>query len=149
MKIENLSTILLKLHSALIELEALLIEEVSQLRRTKINPVSLQVVSDNKRQLLSTISHYDDLRKQQEVSLKISAPYHNNPRIAASWDEVVTKIKSVNQLNANVAELLELHMQKSERLAEIMGKSGSAVPVYAANGQSGLNKTGKVYNFSV
>ena len=64
MKTENFSSILNKLHSALIELEALLIEEVSQLRKVQINPVSLQIISDNKKQLLSTISHYDEMRKQ-------------------------------------------------------------------------------------
>lgn len=149
MKIENLRTILLKLHTALTDLEALLIEEVAQLRRTKINPVSLQVVSDNKKQLLSTIGHYDELRKQQETVLKIASPYQNNPRIAAAWDEITAKIRASNELNGKVAQLLEIHMQKSHQLAELMEKSGSAVPVYAANGYSSINKTGKVYNFSV
>jgi len=149
MKTENFSSILNKLHSALIELEALLIEEVSQLRKVQINPVSLQIISDNKKQLLSTISHYDEMRKQLEVTLKITAPYKNNPRIATSWEEIVKKIKISNELNNKVAGLLALHMEKSDRLNKLVKKSGSMMPTYGANGQTETVSSGKVYNLSV
>ncbi|WP_312629400.1 flagellar export chaperone FlgN [Scandinavium sp.] len=149
MKMENLRTILLKLQGSLVDLEALLIAEVAQLQRTQINPVSLQIVSDNKSQLLSTISHYDDLRKQQESILKISVPYEHNPRIAASWEEIIRKVKRANDLNSKVAELLDLHMKKGDQLMKMVNKAGSTLPVYSSDGQSNLATSGKVYNISV
>lgn len=149
MKTENFSSILNKLYSALVELEALLIEEVSQLRKVQINPVSLQIISDNKKQLLSTISHYDEMRKQLEITLKITSPYKNNPRIATSWEDINKKIKIANELNNKVAGLLTLHMDKSERLNRLVKKSGSSMPTYSSNGQAELFSSGKVYNLSV
>jgi len=43
MKMENLRSVLLKIQDSLGELEAILVEEANQLRRTQINPVSLQI----------------------------------------------------------------------------------------------------------
>ena len=58
---DKLYPILTQMKTSLDELEAIMIEEVNQLNRTQINPVSLQVLADNKSQLLSTIQYYDCL----------------------------------------------------------------------------------------
>ena len=45
---DKLYPILAQMKTSLDELEAIMIEEVNQLNRTQINPVSLQVLADNK-----------------------------------------------------------------------------------------------------
>ncbi|EPZ8122867.1 flagella synthesis protein FlgN [Yersinia enterocolitica] len=149
MKMENLRSILLKLEGSLEELEAILIEEANQLRRTQINPVSLQIVSDSKSQLLSTISHYDELRKQQEIELKLAAPYHQNTRFASYWNNIIQRVAAANELNKKIAVLLDIHMQKTNSLKNIVNKAGSHSSLYSPDGQSNNTSSGKVYNISV
>lgn len=71
---DKLYPILAQMKTSLDELEAIMIEEVNQLNRTQINPVSLQVLADNKNQLLTTLQYYDDMRRQQEQSCGTEAP---------------------------------------------------------------------------
>lgn len=149
MKMENLRSILLKLEGSLEELEAILIEEVNQLRRTQINPVSLQIVSDSKSQLLSTISHYDELRKQQEIILQQAAPYHQNARLSTYWSNITQKVKAANELNEKIYILLDAHMQKTNNLKSVVAKVGTDSSLYNPDGQSNIKSSGKVYNFSV
>ncbi|WP_227719810.1 flagella synthesis protein FlgN [Yersinia proxima] len=149
MKMENLRSILLKLEGSLEELEAILIEEANQLRRTQINPVSLQIVSDSKSQLLSTISHYDEQRKQQEGILKLIAPYHQNSRLASYWSHIIQKVSVANELNKKISVLLDLHMQKTNDLKSVVNKAGSNSSLYSPDGQSNNSLSGKVYNISV
>ncbi|CAM3980921.1 flagellar export chaperone FlgN [Rahnella bruchi] len=149
MKMENLRSILLKLQDSLGELEAILVEEVNQLRRIQINPVSLQIVSDSKSQLLATITHYDDLRKQQEKSLHLSAPYQQNARFASYWNNITRKVKNSNELNIKIYELLELHMQKTDNLKKLVNNAGATSSLYSQEGQSNTPPSGKVYNISV
>lgn len=146
---ENLRSILLKLEGSLEELEAILIEEANQLRRTQINPVSLQIVSDSKSQLLSTISHYDELRKQQEIILQQAAPYHQNTRLSSYWNHIIQKVKVANELNEKIYILLDMHMQKTNNLSKVVVKAGSDSSLYSPEGQSNVASAGKVYNFSV
>lgn len=63
---DQLEKNLIKLQTLLDELEGTLLEEVSQLSRARINPVSLQVISDNKSRLLAAINFYDEERKHAE-----------------------------------------------------------------------------------
>lgn len=71
---DKLYPILTQMKTSLDELEAIMIEEVNQLNRAQINPVSLQVLADNKNQLLTTIQYYDDMRRQQEQHSATQAP---------------------------------------------------------------------------
>lgn len=71
---DKLYPILAQMKTSLDELEAIMIEEVNQLNRTQINPVSLQVLADNKNQLLTTLQYYDDMRRQQEQTSGTEAP---------------------------------------------------------------------------
>lgn len=149
MKMENLRSILLKLEGSLEEFEAILVEEINQLRRTQINPVSLQIVSDSKSQLLSTISHYDELRKQQEITLQQTAPYPENTRFASYWSNIIQKVKVANELNQKIHLLLDMHIQKSANLKNAVDKVGSNASMYSPEGQANLPSSGKVYNISV
>lgn len=116
MKMENLRSVLLKIQDSLGELEAILVEEANQLRRTQINPVSLQIVSDSKSQLLATISHYDDLRKQIEKPLHLSAPYHQNARFALLWKNITRKVTTSNELNKKFMTCLKCIFRKLKAL---------------------------------
>lgn len=145
MKTENLQTILTRLLNSLSELEAILIEEANQLHRLQINPVSLQIITDSKSQLLSTISYYDELRKQQALA----APYAQDAKLAACWKEIVKRSKKAQELNQKIHDLLDIHMQKSSSFKHSLNKAGSASTLYSASGQSSQDIAGKVYNISV
>ncbi|MGG8471298.1 flagella synthesis protein FlgN [Rahnella sp. PAMC25617] len=149
MKMENLRSVLLKIQDSLGELEAILVEEANQLRRTQINPVSLQIVSDSKSQLLATISHYDDLRKQIEKPLHLSAPYHQNARFALLWKSITRKVTTSNELNKKIYDLLEMHIQKTESIKKLVNDAGTPTSLYGQEGQSATPVSGKVYNISV
>lgn len=149
MKMENLRSVLLKIQDSLGELEAILVEEANQLRRTQINPVSLQIVSDSKSQLLATISHYDELRKQIELPLHLSAPYHQNARFSAHWKNITKKVNTANELNRKIYDLLEMHIQKTDNIKKLVNSAGAPTSLYGQEGQSATPTSGKVYNISV
>jgi len=149
MKMENLRSVLLKIQDSMTELEAILVEEVNQLRRTQINPVSLQIVSDSKNQLLATIGYYDDMRKQLEMPLHLSAPYHQNPRFSTYWNNITKKVKAAKELNLKIYDLLEMHRQKTDNLKKLVNNAGIAASTYGQEGQSTTPNAGKVYNISV
>lgn len=71
---DKLYPILSQMKTSLGELEGVMIEEFNHLSRPQINPVSLQILTDNKSQLLSTIRYYDELRRKEEAEMHISAP---------------------------------------------------------------------------
>ncbi|QLK62453.1 hypothetical protein GE278_17480 [Enterobacteriaceae bacterium Kacie_13] len=149
MNMENLRSVLLKIQDSMTELEAILVEEVNQLRRTQINPVSLQIVSDSKSQLLATISYYDDMRKQLEIQLHLSAPYQHNARFSAHWNNITRKVKAAKELNLKIYDLLEMHKQKTDNLKKLVSNAGIASSTYGQEGQSTAPHSGKVYNISV
>lgn len=146
---ENLRSVLQKMQDSLGELERILVEELNQLKRLKINPVSLQIVSDSKSQQLSTIAYYDDLRKQLEASMHISAPYHQNARFSTQWNAITVKVKKAQAMNVKIYELLDMHMQKTDRLKKLLSKSGTAATLYSSEGQTRSPVSGNIYNISV
>lgn len=100
---DKLYPILTQMKTSLDELEAIMIEEVNQLNRAQINPVSLQVLADNKNQLLTTIQYYDDMRRQQEQHSATQAPYPGHGKLFSSWQQVnekcATRKRSINRWN--------------------------------------------------
>lgn len=109
---DKLYSILSQMKTSLSELEAIMIEEVNQLNRPQINPVSLQVLTDNKSQLLSTIQYYDELRRQEEAERRMAAPYHQQGKLFSCWQQVTGQIQATKDLNGKVEELLNIHMKK-------------------------------------
>lgn len=146
---ENLRSILVKIEDTMAELEAILAEEMNQLRRPQINPVSLQIVSDTKSRLLSTIGYYDELRRQEETRLNLTAPYLQNTEFANHWKNITERATSANQYNQNIYNLLDIHMQKINTLKSIINKSDNGASLYTQAGQTNSESAGKVYNFSI
>ncbi|POT54740.1 hypothetical protein C3432_25985 [Citrobacter amalonaticus] len=146
---ENLRSILTKIEDTMVELEAILAEEMNQLRRPQINPVSLQIVADTKSRLLSTISYYDELRRQEELRLNLEAPYYQNAAFSRSWKNITERVTSANQYNQNIYSLLDIHMQKINNLKTIVNKAENGTALYSQDGQSRAGRSGKVYNFSI
>ncbi len=146
---DKLFPILSQMKTSLEELEAIMIEEVNQLNRPQINPVSLQVLTDNKSQLLSTIQYYDELRQQEELELKTAAPYHHQTRLFTCWQQVIATVQNTKNLNLKVEELLSMHMMKNERLKKVVESAGGGNNLYGAGGESHSTTTGRAYNISV
>ncbi|WP_435952277.1 flagella synthesis protein FlgN [Dryocola sp. BD626] len=146
---DKLFPILSQMKTSLDELEAIMIEEVNQLNRPRINPVSLQVLTDNKSQLLSTIQYYDELRQQEEQELKIGAPYRQQTKLFSCWQQVTQKVQNTKSLNMKVEELLSVHMKKNERLKKVVETAGGGNNLYGSAGEASSTTTGRVYNISV
>ncbi len=146
---ENLRVILLKMHDSMVELEAILTEEMSQLARPQINPVSLQIISDTKSRLLSTIGYYDEMRTQEEHRLNLAAPYEGQDAFATLWKNITQHVKVSNGLNKQIATLLEMHMQKANDLKNIVNQVDNRVSTYSADGISRQVASGKIYNISI
>lgn len=146
---ENLSFILEALLASFEELDSILIEEVSQLNRLQINPISLQAAADTKSCLLSTIKHYDELRKQKEISLNFFAPYSNQKKLELLWSNVIKSVKSSKTLNLKIYNLLDIHMQKNNSIKNLVTKAGVSSSLYCSDGRSDNTLSGRVYNISV
>ncbi|NIY48699.1 flagella synthesis protein FlgN [Cedecea colo] len=146
---ENLRVILLKMHDSMVELEAILTEEMNQLARPQINPVSLQIISDTKSRLLSTIGYYDEMRVQEEHSLNLAAPYEAHKAFAALWKNITQHARDANELNKKIATLLEMHMQKTNDLKKMVNQADNRISTYSADGSSRQTTSGKIYNISI
>ncbi len=146
---DKLYPILTQMKTSLDELEAIMIEEVNQLNRTQINPVSLQVLADNKNQLLSTIQYYDDMRRQHEQQSATQAPYSGNGKLFSSWQQVNEKVRSSKALNQQVESLLQSHMKKNQHIQKAIDHVGRASALYGPAGESSQVSTGRKYNISI
>lgn len=146
---EKLCTILSQMKMSLEELEAIMIEEVKQLNRPQINPVSLQILTDNKSQLLSTIQYYDKLRRQEEQELKIAAPYRQQVKLFSFWQLITDCVQITKSLNSKVEELLTMHMRKNEQLKKVVETAGGGNNLYGSAGEASNPTTVRIYNISV
>lgn len=146
---ENLRSILIKMHDSIAELETILAEELNQLGRPQINAVSLQIVSDTKSRLLSTIGYYDEMRTQEEGRLKIAAPYLEQSSLSVLWNNIARGVSISNGINKKVATLLEMHMQKANDLKSMVNQVGNRASTYSPDGISNNPSSGKIYNISI
>ncbi|UVC29958.1 flagella synthesis protein FlgN [Pantoea sp. SOD02] len=146
---DKLYPILTQMKTSLDELEAIMIEEVNQLNRAQINPVSLQVLTDNKSQLLSTIQYYDEMRRQQEQLSAIEAPYQSQLKLMTCWQQVTEKVRNTKSLNQKVETLLQSHMQKNQHMQKVVDHVGNTNTLYGSTGESSLIPTGRKYNISI
>lgn len=146
---DKLYPILAQMKTSLDELEAIMIEEVNQLNRAQINPVSLQVLTDNKSQLLSTIQYYDEMRRQQEQQSAIEAPYQAQMKLFNCWQLVTEKVRNTKALNQKVESLLQSHMQKNQHMQKVVDHIGQTNTLYGPAGESSLAPTGRKYNISI
>ncbi|CAH0209977.1 flagellar export chaperone FlgN [Erwinia aphidicola] len=145
---DKLHSILSQMKTSLSELEAIMIEEVNQLNRPQINPVSLQVLTDNKSQLLSTIQYYDELRRQEEAERRMAAPYRQQGKLFSCWQQVTGQIQATKDLNGKVEELLNIHMKKNQQLKKVVdGVNGNNI--YGSAGEAHRAPTARAYNISV
>ncbi|MFE4112541.1 flagella synthesis protein FlgN [Kosakonia sp. YIM B13611] len=146
---ENLPVILNKLYSLLGELEATLVEEIGQLSRAQINPVSLQVISDNKSRLLSAINFYDEQRKQEEKHHRLAFPYPRHSGLATLWDRITVVVRKSAELNQKSYQLLNMHMKKMNDFKKIVSQTTATAQLYGESGNRSNDASGNVYRISV
>ncbi|WLI76350.1 flagellar export chaperone FlgN [Kosakonia sp. H02] len=146
---ENLPVILNKLYSLLEELEGTLAEEISQLSRAQINPISLQIISDNKSRLLAAINFYDEQRKQEEKQHRIASPYSQKPKLAALWNNITRVVRKSGELNQKSYQLLEMHMKKVNEVKQVVNRATSSAQLYGQSGNPSNDGSGNVYRISV
>jgi len=146
---ENLQVVLNKLYTLLDELETTLTEEIRQLSHAQINPISLQIISDNKSRLLSSINFYDEQRKREEKQLQIASPYPQQPELAAQWENVTRVVKKSNELNQKSYQLLEMHMKKVNDFKKIVKQTAVAGSLYGQSGNHDSDGSVNAYRISV
>lgn len=146
---DQLEKILIKLQTLLDELEGTLLEEVSQLSRARINPVSLQVISDNKSRLLAAINFYDEERKHAEKNAQLNLPYKNNSRLATRWEGITQVLRRSSDLNQKSNQLLEIHMERVTTLRKLIVQTGSIPSLYGEDGDHSYHRAGNSYRISV
>ncbi|WP_337013536.1 flagella synthesis protein FlgN [Pantoea sp. AS142] len=145
----DLRITLIKLHGLLEELKPVLTEELGQLNRPQLNPVTLQMLSDNKSRLLSTINFFEEQRKAEETKLGIAAPYEQQPMLKTLWDDVVAIARETRTMNLSIYPILELQMQKALTLKSMVKQVSNCVALYGADGTSQQSIKGKAYNINI
>lgn len=145
----ELRNTLVKLQTLLEQLKPVLSEELNQLHRLQLNPVTLQMLSDNKSKLLSTINYYEEQRKLQEKALGIAAPYHNDQMLKSLWQSVITSARITRDLNSEIYPILELQMQKAVTLKSMVSQVSNSAALYNANGKAQQSITGKACNINI
>ncbi|AUX73486.1 MULTISPECIES: flagella synthesis protein FlgN [Erwinia] len=146
---DKLYPILSQMKTSLGELEGIMIEEFNHLSRPQINPVSLQILTDNKSQLLSTIHYYDELRRKEEAEMHISAPYRQQVKLFTCWQQLSEKVESTKKLNLKVEELLNMHMKTNLQMKQIVTTVGGNNSLYGSTGESHSAPVGGSYRISV
>lgn len=143
---DTLSSVLQQMQAALAELALVLKEEVAQLNRSQINPVSLQLLTDSKSQLLATLQHYDDCRRACEQADGVAAPYTSDSALAAQWRKVLEQVHGNNQHNQRVHQLLEMHRNKTQQLNQLVQQAGADQRLYGAAGSAPPEGRGRVFS---
>ncbi|MGP3590913.1 flagella synthesis protein FlgN [Vagococcus sp. WN89Y] len=146
---ENLQVVLNKLYTLLDELETTLTEEIRQLSHAQINPISLQIISDNKSRLLSSINFYDEQRKREEKQSNLASPYTQQPELAAQWESITRVVKKSNELNQKSYQLLEMHMKKVNDFKKIVKQTAVAGSLYGQSGNHNSDGSVNAYRISV
>ena len=146
---DTLYPILAQMKTSLEELEAIMTEEVNQLSRGQINPVSLQVLTDNKSQLLSTIHYYDELRRQQEKLFNVESPYKGKLKLFVCWQDISAKVRSTKALNLKVEQLLKGHLQNNQHMQKAVSEAGHIATLYGAGGAKDTLTTRHKYDISI
>jgi flagella synthesis protein FlgN len=135
---------------SLVELEAIMSDEVNQLSCSRINPVLLQTLTDNKSQLLSTIQYYDELRYQFEQQSGLAPPYHARSKLFTLWQAVSAQVLTTRALNLQIEQLLQGHLNINQHMQKMVDKVGhNTCPLYSSTGESDSMPSGRKYNISI
>jgi len=145
----NLQSVLEKMQHSVCELELLQVEELKQLEQVSINPVSLQMITDMKSQLLSRLRYHDELRMAEEEKLQIKAPYEKHVNLSKQWCKTREHIDKCNILSKKVFVLLDMHMNKTRKINTIINNNKSELSIYSAQGTKSASPQGKIYNLSI
>lgn len=145
----NLRNTLGKMQQMLEELETVLAEELNQLKRPQVNPVALQMLSDNKSRLLAAINYFDEQRKSEEKEANVAAPYKRDAGLKRQWDKITATVRTTKQMNSDAYPLIELQMKKAAMLKSMVNKAGSAASLYSADGKTQDSPKGKAYNINI
>ncbi|ELP5717661.1 flagella synthesis protein FlgN (plasmid) [Enterobacter asburiae] len=146
---KNLEAILEKLSHLIAELEEILADEAKQLCYSKINPISLQTVSDIKSKLLNSISYYDELRIQEEQIEGIVAPYQDGSVLAFHWHKIREQANQISHTNQRIYALLNMHMKKFKDLKYIVDQACVELTTYDSAGTCKEKKAGSVCNLTI
>ncbi|MGM3189894.1 flagella synthesis protein FlgN [Dickeya dadantii subsp. dieffenbachiae] len=120
------------------ELEAVLSDEQLLLCAGHVDGPALQVITDKKGSLLSTIQHLDKIRLQGESVLRVKAPYSNHATLEQTWQQITALSESLRDKNQHNGLLLGYHLDHNEKALAVL-KPRHAQSLYGPDGQSRSN----------
>lgn len=145
----NLRHTLVNMQQLLDELRIILLEEWSQLRRPQVNPVALQLLSDNKSRRLSALAFFDQQRQSQEKALALAAPYAQHNDLNALWQNIAATVHLTKERNLAIYPLIELQMKKAAALNTLAKKARAGAALYSADGRTQNGLKGTAYNITI
>ncbi|MGM3174048.1 flagella synthesis protein FlgN [Dickeya lacustris] len=131
---EKLVKLLNQILLALRDLEAVLADEQLLLCAGRIDGTALQVVTDKKNALLSSLAQLDKIRLQGERVLRVQSPYEDNTALAEVWQQVAVLGEKLRDKNRHNGMLLSYHLDHNEKALALL-KDKHAQTVYGADGQ--------------
>ncbi|XTZ39312.1 flagella synthesis protein FlgN [Salmonella enterica] len=146
---ENLPLTLNKLLRLVKELEGTLTEEIRQLSHAQVNPIALQIISDNKSRLLSAINFYDVQRKDLEKKHQMASPYAQHPALATLWGDLTQIVRRASELNQRSFHLLEMHMKKMNDIKQLINQSSPSASLYGESGNQNNDGARNICRISV
>ncbi|QIZ50706.1 flagella synthesis protein FlgN [Dickeya zeae] len=120
------------------ELAAVLSDEQSLLCAGHVDGPALQVITDRKSSLLTTIQHLDKIRLQGESALRVKAPYSSHPTVAQVWQQIAELSEALRDKNQHNGLLLGYHLDHNEKALAVL-KPRHAQSLYGPDGQSRSN----------
>ncbi|MBO8132302.1 MULTISPECIES: flagella synthesis protein FlgN [Dickeya] len=120
------------------ELEVVLSDEQLLLCAGHVDGPALQVITDKKGSLLSTIQHLDKIRLQGESVLRVKAPYSSHAALEQTWQQITALSESLRDKNQHNGLLLGYHLDHNEKALAVL-KPRHAQSLYGPDGQSRSN----------
>ncbi|QDX29641.1 flagella synthesis protein FlgN [Dickeya poaceiphila] len=120
------------------ELGVVLSDEQLLLCAGHVNGPALQVITDKKNSLLTTIQHLDKIRLQGESALRVTAPYTTHPVVSEIWQQITELTETLRDKNQHNGLLLGYHLDHNEKALAVL-KPHNAQPLYGPDGQSRSN----------
>ncbi|MCO7261244.1 flagella synthesis protein FlgN [Dickeya zeae] len=120
------------------ELAAVLSDEQSLLCAGHVDGPALQVITDRKSSLLTTVQHLDKIRLQGESALRVKAPYSSHPTVAQVWQQIAELSEALRDKNQHNGLLLGYHLDHNEKALAVL-KPRHAQSLYGPDGQSRSN----------
>lgn len=137
----KLITTLDKTLDVLLSLTKIIDAERQQLLANQINSHLLYRIAEDKSSLLNTLNYLDEMRRNVENELGLSAPYSEEPTLSQCWKTIRQHIVSLHNANQHNGMLLDHQAKFTEQALSVLHPHVSQA-FYGSDGQKHSNVPG-------